>query len=448
MKTSLETKIWVILKGQGEIDAEKLFLILPSYTKKEVRKCIDQLVKKDYVTYDRAGDRYKINFFLDRPLTEDDVKRFEIGKYQFERIQGETPRPSKWINPYFTMMPGINQGERGSCVGCAGAYLAQLLQWALNKVPPETHELPYEKVSINVWNQCTAQFDILPDTFPSAEGIYDESRRIGNVTYPSGSFISAAIKALKDYGYNYEKDRQTSRVVSCAPMYYPSHGTEQETQTYLANQASAHRIEGYAVITTWEGLKDAIYRYGCVLIATNIWENYTRNGCSGLFPEPDGPVAGSHAMCAYGYNDALEEVYVIHSWVPFWTKHGGFTKHYYNLSVGTAYAPLDTQDYLEAQKIYAKVKITVNCSAYITIDGVKHPDPHSDLSVMLEKDTSHVIDVRPIELAKYTEDHQEVGFTPTQDMGLTFNFIPLPPEPIKSWIRRLIEAIFKSIFGR
>jgi C1A family cysteine protease len=106
----------------------------------------------------------------------------------------------------------------------------------------------------------------------------------------------------------------TSKTNSCVVPYYPLKGTQAETIAFLKEQAKEHKADGYAKVTTWEGLKDAINKYGCVLCAINIFENYGDDNCVGNFPDPKGEVVGSHAMCAYGYDDDLEEVYFIHSW--------------------------------------------------------------------------------------------------------------------------------------
>ena len=269
-------------------------------------------------------------------------------------------------------MPLLNQDGRGTCVGFSSSYVAWFNQLRLITPTPLTKEdvdnIKRDQL-IEVFGQCNMRTDILPKYAPSAEGLYDESRRIGNVTVPEGSYIDAAAQAYKTYGYNYERDRQTAHTPTCAPIYFPLINNDTaQTIGFLAKQASNHRADNYLQITTWDGLKDAIATYGCVLVAIDIYENYTSQGQKGNLPEPRGDVIGGHALCACGYDDDLDVVYVIMSWGDNWTKLSGFSHNYYNMASGTSFVPVVTRDVLEGDNPNPNptpdnhLLVTLNCN--------------------------------------------------------------------------------------
>lgn len=364
----LRNKIFRCLKEEsGSLDELQL-KIGKRVTKKDLSICLDALIKEGWV--ERYGKLYRLKHVLDPPLPSIPVKNIDWVYERLQEVQGVVARPVSYMNPYIDWLPQCDQGDRGTCCGYAGKYLAWLLQLRLIDPRPDIDAVKKIEVDIpvNVFGQCSMIIDRMHEYSPSAAGLYDESRRIENITVPVGSFIRGVIKALKEYGYNYEKDRQTSRTSRCAPTYYPLIGTETETKAFLEGQASNHKIDGYATITTWDGLKDAIYNYGCALIAVNLYENMENNGKTGPLPDPKGSPIGSHALCAVGYDENY--VYFLHSWRCGWSKLSGISKDYYNYACGTAYAPIDSLDVIEAEKVYGTVKVISNvpCTIYIGED--------------------------------------------------------------------------------
>jgi hypothetical protein len=364
----LRSKIFRCLKEQSGTLDELQVKIGKRVTKKDLSICLDALIKEEWV--ERYGKLYRLKYVLDAPLPQTPVKDRDWVYEKIQEVQGVVSRPVSYFNQYVDWIPQCDQGDRGTCCGYAGRYLAWLLQLKLIDPKPNQSEvglISYD-VPIKVFNQCTMLVDTLHQLAPSAEGLYDESRRIENIQAPVGSFIRGIVRAMKDYGYNYEKDRQTSKTSRCAPVYYPLQGDETETKAFLEGQASNHKIDGYATITTWEGLKDAIFNYGCAIIAVNLYDNMENNGKTGVLPDPKGNPIGSHALCAFGYDENY--VYFLHSWRSGWSKVSGISKAYYNYACGTAYAPIDSFDVAEAEKLYGTVKVITNvpCTIYIGPD--------------------------------------------------------------------------------
>jgi hypothetical protein len=317
-----------------------------------------------------------MSIVLDPPLTP--TPKFKYARFEVAKVEAIS-RPAKYMNPFFDLLPLLNQDGRGTCTGFAGAYTAWFNQLKLISPTPLTKEEVAQikrDQQVGVFNQCSMRCDFLPKYTPSAEGFYDEGRRIGNVTVPEGGYIDCVAQAYKTYGYNYEKDRMTAHTNTCAPMYYPINGDTENNLKFLSDQAKNHRADNYVQISSWDGLKDAIYQYGSVIVAVNIFENYQTGGNKGLLPEPRGEVIGSHALCACGYDDELDVVYVIMSWGDSWSKLSGFSKNYYTRAEGIAFAPIVSKDTLDETPVpptpdpdnHALVTITSNKLSTITVN--------------------------------------------------------------------------------
>jgi hypothetical protein len=348
MSKELRARIFSTIKSikKDEVTLDEISAVL-SDSKKDIACELDTMVKENWISKNIEDNHYiyKLKRKLDKPLKPTPKDKFA----RFERVE-LVSRHKKYMNPFFDLIPLLNQDGRGTCTGFSGAYTAWFNQLRLINPTPLTSKDIEEILRdqpVNVFDQCVMRVDILPKFTPSAEGLYDEGRRIGNVTVPEGGYIDNVCQAYKTYGYNYEKDRQTAHTSFCAPMYYPLiNNNKDETISALANQAAAHRADNYLQVYTWDGLKDAIYTYGAVMTAVNIYENYTSGGAKGLLPEPRGECIGGHALCACGYDDELDVVYVIMSWGNTWSKLSGFSRNYFNYADGQAFVPVVTHDSL------------------------------------------------------------------------------------------------------
>lgn len=432
----LRDKIFRHLKSNDGANIEQIAYVLKE-SKKDILLCLDEMVKKGWVVRSNGG--FHIVRVLGKPL-----KPLPENKYwKYETLQkGVEQRPKRFLNPYFTQIPHLDQDGRGTCVGMSAAYAAQFLQYKLNNVTPQNLEEPVERdKQVNI-GPCVAIFDIYPDHMPSQQGLYDDSREYGNIDAPEGSYVEAVVGCWKDWGYNFEKDRQTSKTNFCVVPYYPLKGTQEETIKFLKEQAKDHRLDGYARITSWDGLKDAVWKYGCALVAINIFENYGDGNYEGNFPDPRGDVIGSHAMCVIGYDDDLDEVYVIHSWGKAWTKIGGFSRRYHDMATGSVFALLDSSDVIVADEKYAKVEIHCNTPCTLQI-GEDIEFNILDYTAMLEIGKEYVLTATPVDYRWYGKEPQTVsGAIPKTRWTVYFDF---PKKSISKYIADLIVEILKKI---
>ena len=440
---------------KGEVHLDNLASVIRD-SKKDIACELDLMVRENWISKEVVGNIYvyKIKRVLDKPLRKLPKNKFA----KFEISSAAVKRPSKYMNPFFNLMPLLNQDMRGTCVGFTGAYVAWFNQLRLvNPTPLTQAEVDAIKRNehINVFNQCNMVCDILPKYAPSAEGLYDESRRIGNVNVPEGSYIDCAAQAYKTYGYNYEKDRMTAHTSFCAPMYYPLiNNSTDDTKAFISKQASSHRADNYVEITTWDGLKNAIFTYGAVLIATNIFENYASQGSNGLLPEPNGEVIGGHAMCACGYDDELNVIYVIMSWGPAWSKLSGCTENYYRRAEGQAFAVLVSQDSVEGTPVpptpdptgFKLVSITSNktCTMLVGTDKYLMNKAPALLKVMLEVGKAYVISCEVFTSFKIKEPKQVRTYVvPESDPAVVaFQFQEMSTsEMIANMIREILRKL-------
>lgn len=425
-------KIYVQLKT-GAKTLDEIQANIGNIPKKEIARCLDQQIKKGWV--EKSGNRYTLKHIFDPPLRQ--LQKAKNRDWVYEDIQGAVTRPVSYMNPYVDWLPCITQGNRGTCCGHAGCYASWLVQLKLlaEQLGLKKEDVLFrEDMQVNVFGQCIMSTEKLHYMAPSAEGFYDESRRIENVTVPSGSYIRGVIRAWKDYGYNYEKDRMTSDDEKCAPMYYPIVGDEANTKKLLSEQAAEHRLDGYAEVNSWDGVKDAIWKYGACLVAVDLYENMEQNGCSGVFPDPRGGVIGSHALCACGYDENY--IYVIHSWGNYWSKIGGFSKRYFNSAAGTSYVGIDSKDVGIAKDLYSVVNVVSNIPANINIAG----DAYNGVltaKASVKVGSSYQIRVTPssplYEPPAYTFDKVKLK----EEETYTVDF---QKRDNKSWIKKMIDA--------
>lgn len=435
-KYDMKRKLFRSLKT-GPKTLDELQVDIGKVTKKEISACLDILISNKWV--ERYGGMYRLRYVLNAPLKEPKVNQ-DWNYKLIQSLQGAQGRPEKFMNPYIDWIPQLDQGDRGTCCGFGGRYMAWLIQLALidpKPDPNETQEVVFD-LPVNVWNQCTMLIDRMHKYAPSAQGLYHRSRIKENITVPSGSFIRGIVRTWKDEGYNFESDWNTSKTSRCAPELYPIAEDEK-----LLDLSKDHKLDGYAVITSWDGLKDAIYNYGCAIIAINCYENMEANGKVGVLPDPKGEVTGSHALCAIGYDENY--VYFLHSWRGGWSKVSGISKAYYNYACGTAYAPIDTQDVIVAKETYGVIKVKSNVLCNFTLGHDEYKNvTEAKTSWLLDKDCP--IYVTPVQKGKYIEIDYNVGVTLTKDKPeITLEFPFTEREDIKYKIKQMIEKLLKKI---
>lgn len=337
---------------------------------------------------------------LDPPLKPEPKVRY----WDYEKVQQAVAEgakiPRRWINPDVNRFPwAMHQGDRGTCVGFSTAYGLVFLYWRITKdYPTEDQMKQCKKDVMEDFGSCVMRRYVWFPQMKSAGFAYLASREYGNVTYPSGSYVSASVGSLKVNGCCWENEFWTSMNSTCVPWWHPT-----KDEKKVRESAKKHCIDGYMAVTSFEGICDAIYNYGFVLMPIDIFSNYKRiqwNGDIGMFPDPDGIIAGSHALCWIGYDLDRRELYCIHSWGDEFPKIGGITERYWRQAAGNAFVLLDEhEDKVEievAEKLYSKVTFSSNvpCKWYMN-DELRPEGYVKAFSAMLERNVSYRVRAVP-----------------------------------------------------
>jgi len=359
-------------------------------------------------------------------------------------------RPESWINPYAKLTAPRDQDFRGTCVGQSTAYAYDMLYMMLTKDTPTTEDVfKYKRDVVDVLGTT---HDVLYPTSASAEGFYQVSRTIGNVTYPAGSETRFAARAWQTYGANLETqwhtDKKGTMVWDKQPRETSDGGLSPEAAKVFA---SSHRAEGWAMLGTpggnssWDEVCNAIYEKGFVISGIPVYENYgDMQGGDGTFPEPKGNIVGYHALLMYGYTPS--SILLLHSWGTWCSKYGAITKSYFNFSLDSSVylVVLDKNEVLIARDTYATLNIIVKDNATklplpatLMVNGTvvgKAP-----MKIAVEPGKLYEV------LASYPGYYAKRGLA---DGGSTETIIELDaiPEAQKTWWQRLIEWI-KKLFG-
>lgn len=301
--------------------------------------------------------------------------------YQFLRVQEvkgitELVFDPAYKNPLVTKanIAQRDQLDRGTCVGQSAAYTKDILYLQVTgDKPTDADRAQFQR---NVTDVLGTLHDILFPKSNSAECIYQKSRQIGGVTYPSGSEIRFAVRAMKEYGAVLESQWHTDKTgknVWDVPHETTDGGLSAED---AAKFAAEHTIDGYAMCgradgyATWDQIRYAIFTKGVVLGAIPVYENYSSmQGGDGEFPDPRGEIVGYHALCFYGYDE--EYLYLLHSWGDWCGMFGRISKKYFEASIDQSVwmVVLDSTEKKIADQVHRKVPITCNVPAQLSVNG-------------------------------------------------------------------------------
>lgn len=348
----MKSKIYAAIKKKGGASLGDLVSSL-GISKVEIRKILQEEIAKGFIV--EKDGKYLVRVFLMPP-----VQKPAMGlNWDFETLLKEKAAaeslPKESMVPFKDDVAPHQQGDRGTCVGQSTSSVADYLHIIL------TGQKPTGTIQRNV-QVSNGIRDILYDTSFSAQAIYEWSRKEGNVTSPSGSYCSAAIRAWNKKGIPLESQWWTSKT-SYGVWDTPYPASEAE----CLEEAAKHKLDGYAAINTLTALKQCLATTKVALGAINIYANYMDNGqvtedgvlvYDGNFPDPKGDVVGSHALCWIGYNDNTRRLYFRHSWEG-WTKFGSISYDYWERAGGDFWAPLDKADTVIGQKIYKTLQISV-----------------------------------------------------------------------------------------
>lgn len=363
--TELRPQIFFFLKSKGPSTVEEITRNLPDHPEAEVSVELGNLVKDGLLKRD-SESKFHICLYIDAPI----IEFRKDGLYNYQTIQEKIPidpaqsRPPVWINENVYAIPQRDQGERGTCVGQATAYAADLNAIKLTDWRPDLKAI--RRNSIVDIGKVKFIKDDLPLGCASAECSFITSREIGGIRKDQlGSFLDYSIKAWNKQGIC--TDMLWWNPKSANYDNYDAHPTSRKKS---ASQAELHVIDGYAAVKDFESIKDAIYKNGFVLMAINVFENWTDNNCEGIFPDPKGNMIGSHALCWVGYDE--NNLYCLHSWEG-WSLLGGISKTYFDKAHCTAFVPLDAHETSVAKEHYCKLIVTtdVQCNIVIGTDTFK-----------------------------------------------------------------------------
>ncbi|MEN6351673.1 MAG: C1 family peptidase [Syntrophomonas sp.] len=248
------------------------------------------------------------------------------------------------------MPPVFDQGQRGSCVACAGT-------WTLKA---------YEEIQ---------QGDYPADGF-SAAFLYTMCKQNDGAPDEEGTTPRTAMKMLKKYGVCSEDIMPYSTLENLAAPQVPS------VSGVAMGEAVAFRIQTYAQICSASDLsrdevltamRQALAKEGPFIIALLVCENFEPDANNKL-PLPKGEVRGGHAVGIVGDLPEQESLILRNSWGSGWGDNGyallpyeWITSHYAGeWSIFEAWTATDIAVSKRAGKIEIKPGLY-----YIVVDGVK-----------------------------------------------------------------------------
>lgn len=430
----------------------------------EVKPSLDEYIKSGYISFDVQSKHYRVKFVLDPPLPENDLS--ETTAWNYSRIQekiaesggNQNPRnlaiPRQWRNPYVRYLPDrIDQGTRPTCVGFSAAIGVTLLYYHLTQDFPTPEEITNEKRNVEIDMGCPNNKPFICDEFnkrwKSPQYIYWTSRLVGNVTTPSGSYVSAAAKALKLYGSVFETNCKTSKSMYCTTEWYPVRDGEStdDAKARIMLDGTAHLTEGYAQISDFDTICEAVYTHGFVLLPINIYANYTSNGETGNYPDPRGEVVGSHAQIVVGYDLDSRTLEFRQSWGTNWSNEGGISEKYFDEAANAAFVILDENEAKVGEQLYSKISISSNVPCTYVVNNDTHTI--ENLTVVLERDIQHTITATPVDPSTVVQPSISVTIVPSGDVGaVSFTFTPVDiPAPVKKGIAQTLIDFIKSILS-
>ena len=364
----------------------------------------------------------------------------------------EVVRPPSWDNPDIKDIVERDQAVRGTCTGQGGAEWYDTDHITLTGQRPTPDEKKQFKK--DVVDQLGTTHDILYPQSISAEGVYQISRKIGNVTYPEGSETRFVAQALQQYGVVLESMWHTDKTGKCV-WTYANHPIPTNdggvSQADAAAFAAQHTIDGYAMVgdetgsASFDEICDAIYKYRLVLAGIPVYSNFTQmEGGDGSFPEPEGDIAGYHCLLFYGYDE--DNIHLRNSWGPYCSINGSVSKHYTNMSVQESVylVMLDSADTPLLRDYYKKLVISVTdkatgtpLAADITVNGTLVGKAPQTISV--EPNTSYDIEVS---MAGYISQKKSADDSLEE---IAFQLDAETPATKKTWWEVIVDWIKKLL---
>lgn len=399
------------------------------------------------------------SFNLEYSSTQENLRGFFDGQFYYSKVRSVEKIPQYMGEHVYNLEVEDNHSYIAetiavhNCVGFSTAIGLTLLYLDLTQDFPTPEELAAIQRNVQVQVGCPGNKPLIYDVFPrmwkSSQFAYWASRTYGNVTVPSGSYLSASVGALKQYGCCFETECQTSKSAYCTTEFYPLKPGEStaDGKKRILELAAQHKTDGYATVTDFELFCKAVYEKKWGLVPINIYANYMDNGCTGNYPEPRGECVGSHAQCVVGYDLDAGTIEFRQSWGTNWSDNGGISKYYWDEAAGAAFVVLDATETRVGQALYTRTTISANVPCTYTINGEVHTDD-PDVSA-LERGKTYTV----VSIPKSPDLVVEPSITKTiapsgdaMDVKFAFTLKTTPKKSLTEMIMELFRMIL-SIFG-
>jgi len=294
--------------------------------------------------------------------------------------------------------------------------------------------------------QCTMVYDRWYETVFSPQYAYHTSRVYGNLSIPSGSYLSAAIAAAKEYGAVPWDECLTSKIPACAPQLYPDPNLDSMRQ-----KGRPHEIDGYAKITDWVILKRTIKECPahCVVMPINCFAQGYDYQYNLILGDPYVDLTGSHALPWLFVDETMDRIGCWNSWGHNYPQVTWINEKYWKAAGGVAFVSLDKEEVHIAKQIYSKVTIQTNAASFnVSIGDMNWYGQIGPLTVMLEQSKPIKIKVVPLPEGQYFEPYIERECIFREYLVTeTFNFTPKPKTGLPDWAIALIEKA-KTLFQK
>lgn len=456
--TTIQHKIFKRLKAYGIPLTLHAIAYALNVREDEVLPSLHELVEQGWVK--ETEGKYWLPFYLEPPLKKTDIGKKIADAWEYESIHeeltlAEEPKveAEPFKQPFEKWLPhGWSQNGRGTCTGHAGAIQMQMNYYAVTGDFPTDAEMSEAKENItkSVGN-CTMTYDQWYRTVFSAQWAYHIGRVHGNVKYPSGGFTKSVVEAMKKYGCCLWDECLTPKTPACAPLTYP-HSYE-ETLKLAAN----HKIDGYAVVTTFEGVMDAIENSPshCVNMATNLEEDYLRPSPGNIWKVRVGAEkAGSHALPWVFVDRAKGLIGCWNSWGnTSYPQTCWVDKKFWQENCSPGYVALDKDEVLIGKDIYVKATLTANVPSKFTVtDGEKSTEySGSPVVLSLERGKPYeivAVSLIPDEVTEPTIKRAVCFMDEPRDQTISFVFtMKAPADPVVPGNTDLVKEIFDKIWG-
>lgn len=255
----------------------------------------------------------------------------------------ETPEQplDRYNCPNEQYLPAWEQGQPPSCVGhsTAGLAFASYLRVTHDYPSPE------DRIVRNVRSDGGFSYDKLYRPIPSPWWLYEAARKIGRMPSSAyGARTHDAIEVLQTIGsvpWNYCLTPKTLP----SPTWWPKHGNDNETFEYLAQVASAHRVDRMATGQGFDAVCSLIQRYGAAAIEIQVYPSITGMRRDGAIPLPGAgeKSIGNHGILLYGFDRPLGIARYLNSWAGF-PSRGTLPAAYIDRYAGLAFGIMDDQE--------------------------------------------------------------------------------------------------------